>query len=119
RGRQGLQRGQVRVSRHWREIPVRMRPVELVGLGGEPVDVAADRFAVDGSELELDEVGTRQASQRRQRRQLPRDVAGEIDVLQAPLVRHAAVQVMYADGRLQSMLGGEGVIDQYDRARIV
>ena len=45
RGRQGLQWGQVRVSRHRREVPVRMFPVELVGLGGEPIDVAADRFA--------------------------------------------------------------------------
>ena len=33
RGRQGLQRGQVRVSSHRREVPVRMLPVELVGLG--------------------------------------------------------------------------------------
>ncbi len=46
RGRQGLQWGQVRVSRHRREVPIRMCPVELVGLGGEPIDVAADRFAV-------------------------------------------------------------------------
>src|SRR5260370_33122634 len=96
-----------------------MGAVELVGLGGQPINIAANRFAVGGSELELDEVGARQAIQRWQHRQLPRTVSREIDVLQAPLVGHAAVQVTYAAERPQSMLTGERVIDQQDRARLV
>ena len=96
-----------------------MGPVELVGLGGEPINVAADRMAVGCSQLELDEVSTRQTIERRQHGQLPGTVSRKIDVLEAPLVCHAAVQVAYADDRPQSLLTGERVIDQHDRARVV
>src|ERR1700722_1167282 len=96
-----------------------MFPVELIALGGKPIDVAADRFAAGGSELELDEVDARQAGRRRQRRQLPRTVSREIDSLQAPLIGDAAVQVAFADDRPQSMFTAERVIDQHDGARIV
>src|SRR5579862_4458765 len=96
-----------------------MREVELVGLGGEPIDVAADRPTAGRSELELDEVGARQAGYRRQRRHLLRPVFGEVDVPEPPLIGDAAIEVSYADHRPQPMLAAASVIDQHDRARIV
>ena len=97
--RQGLQGSEVRVLRHWREIPVRMRPVELVGLGGEPVDIVADGFVIV-DEVELDEIDARQAGHGRQRHQLSSTVAGKINGPQALFVLHGAIHVANTDPRL-------------------